>query len=291
MQEKENISDRIVSTGKELAKSHPKLKPYMKFAKKIFSNNTQTKLPAPRFSGWGMTTFHELPWIDEYDGEVYRKADDYVRNNFSFDKERTGIDLKIYDTLQWRHWIVSTVVRYVLIFSKAKFYNFVECGVSDGFSAFFALREIVNSKKVGNNYKMHLYDAWSQMNNEQLLEREMEFGADKYSKLDINITKKHLSEFKDNTVFHLGYIPSSLDAKPESPDSIVYMHIDLNSAKATEYTLNYFFPRLVSGGVILFDDYGWMDFSDTKKVVDKFFHDKSGLLFKSPTGQAFFVRS
>ena len=78
------------------------------------------------------------------------------------------------------------------------------------------------------------------------------------------------------------------DCLPESPHSIVYLHIDLNSAKPTLAALNFFYPRLVKGGVILFDDYGWREYKDTKKVVDEFFSSKPGILLKLATGQAIY---
>jgi len=64
----------------------------------------------------------------------------------------------------------------------------------------------------------------------------------------------------------------------------------LNAAKYTLDTLEYFFPRITRGGVILFDDYGDTSYSDTKEIVDKFFSNKSGILMKLPTGQAIYYR-
>lgn len=110
-----------------------------------------------------------------------------------------------------------------------------------------------------------------------------------YSKLDINTTKRNLKEFEDRLIFNVGYIPDSLISE-KSPESIVYLHIDLNSAKPTLSTLEFFFPKLVKGGVILFDDYGQEEYKDTKKVIDRFFSDKPGLLLKLPTSQAIYFR-
>ena len=91
-----------------------------------------------------------------------------------------------------------------------------------------------------------------------------------------------------NIIFHQGYIPNLFNTLPKSPENIIYLHIDLNSAKPTISTLEYFLPRLVPGGVILFDDYGWSPYFDTKNAIDEFFYDKSGTLLKLPTGQAIY---
>ena len=134
---------------------------------------------------------------------------------------------------------------------------------------------------------MHLYDAWEDMKEEGLLESES-WHVNLYKKLDIELTRKNLSEFSNNIVYHKGHIPDSLISKPESPESIFYLHIDLNSSKPTLATLEFFYPRLVPGGVILFDDYGWEQYEDTKNTIELFFEKKSGILMKLPTGQAIY---
>jgi len=48
--------------------------------------------------------------------------------------------------------------------------------------------------------------------------------------------------------------------------------------------------KLVKGGIILFDDYGWAGYEDTKKAIDSYFSEKSGILMKLPTGQAIYYR-
>ena len=90
-------------------------------------------------------------------------------------------------------------------------------------------------------------------------------------------------------MYRVGHIPESL-ISDEAPKSIVYMHIDLNSAKPTLSTLEFFFARLIKGGTVLFDDYGQEEYKDTKKVIDKFFSDKPGMLLKLPTSQAIYFR-
>ena len=77
---------------------------------------------------------------------------------------------------------------------------------------------------------------------------------------------------------------------PESPISIMYLHIDLNSSGPTLDALEFFFPKLVPGGIIIFDDYAHSGYEDTKIVVDEFFKYKSGLLQKLPTGQAIYYK-
>jgi hypothetical protein len=272
------MKKRIFNFGKKLYHKFPVLRPYMRFIHKHF-------IIKPKFSGWGMTTQHQLPWINEYDDECFRKACIDIKQNFEFTYNTADISHGNIDTLKWRHWIVSYSVRHAIEFTQSFAYNFVECGVGDGVTAFFALREIKENKKTSENFTMHLYDSWSGMKQEDLLKKEL-VNASRYSNLDIELTKKNLKEFQENVVFHHGYIPKTFSIPPESPEKISYLHIDLNSAIPTMAALEFFFPRLIKGGVILFDDYGWDGYEDTKQIIDEFFSKKSGMVLKLPTGQA-----
>ncbi len=241
----------------------------------------------PKFSGWGMKTGHELPWNDEYDWNVFRETHEYVKEKFDFSNDFIGMSKKNIDKLLYRHWYVAYCARHALEFSQISEYNFVECGTANGVTAYYALKEI-SSRIEKSKFKMHLYDSWDVMRENELLETEVDHVGN-YSELDINTTKNNLKEFNGNLIYHIGYIPESLVSE-ESPETIVYMHIDLNSAKPTLSALEFFFPRLVRGGVILFDDYGQEEYRDTKKTIDIFFSDKPGLLLKLPTSQAIYFR-
>ena len=273
----------LIKCFKILFSKFPVLRPFFDY---IYRTFFMYKI---QFSGWGMKTAHELPWNDEYNEEIFRKASNDVKNNFEFGLDTTGIQKYNIDTMMWRHWIISFATRYSMKFTKTNYYNFVECGVGEGFSSFFALREISANKNIDGNYLMHFYDSWDAMRDKDLdVNEKSKIGS--YSNLDINIIKKNLFEFKNNIVYHVGFIPESFKVEPKSPDSIVYLHIDLNSAKATLETLHFFYPILISGGIILFDDYGWMEYGETKKIIDEFLQDKPGLLQKLPTGQAIFYK-
>ena len=273
----------LIKFGQEIYSKHPALRPFLTFIKKNFFNK-------PKFSGWGMTSIHEPPWLNDDEGKKFLEIHNYIKNNFAFNKKIQGTTKDIMDDLLWRHWIVSYAVKHATKFAKTENYNLVECGVEWGYTAFFALKTLANNDKKINSFSMHLYDAWQDMREEELLKSEY-WHVNLYKNLDIESTKKNLIEFKENLIFHQGYIPDSLTKKPDPPDAIFYLHIDLNSAKPTESALEFFYPRLVVGGVILFDDYGWDAYEDTKNTIENFFKDKPGLLMKIPTGQAIYFHN
>ena len=275
------MNQKIFEIGRSAYFRYPQFQPLIEFMYRKF-------FLKPKFSGWGMTTEHELPWKDLDENNIFSKASIDVKN-FEFTKKTAGINKKNVDTLLWRHWIIYSSAKYAIEFSNSPKFNFVECGVGDGISAFFALVEIATNKKSMSNFSMHLYDSWDEMRERELIESEKNL-IGKYSNLNIEITQKNLDKFSENVIYHQGYIPDSFETTKNSPELINYLHIDLNSSLPTIKTLEYFFPRLERGGVIIFDDYGWSGYSDTKKTVDSFFNERPGIFMKLPTGQAVYYR-
>jgi len=281
------MNKKIFSILKKIYWKTPALRPFMRYINHIFF-----PAPTPKFSGWGMTSYHELPWIDKYDWDNFRQSAKDIKKKFEL-SNHGYYNMDDIDTLLWRHWVVSFSIRYAMKFNKSDSnkLNLIELGTADGVTAFFALREIKNYKKNTPNikYAMHLYDSWGPMREEELLKTELS-NVGKYSDISLEKTKKNLAEFKNQVFYHQGYIPESLNVLP-IPDVILYMHIDLNAAMPTLAGLKFFYSRIVSGGVILFDDYGDLCYQETKEVVDSFFADKPGILMKLPTRQAiYFVR-
>lgn len=262
---------------------NPKLRPIMK---KIRDTFRPIELG---FIGWGMTSVHLPPWKNHSNASIFLDAaKDIKKLEFGLVKS-TGTDANNIDDSLWRHWVVSHAIKHAIKFSKSSEQNFVECGVGEGISAFFSLRQIMSENNIEKTCKMHLYDAWAPMREKELLESE--FASEgKYSELTINMAKNNLKEFKDNIIFHEGYIPESFEKKPDNPNFIIYIHIDLNSAKPTLDALEFFYPRLRERGIILFDDYGSINYLETRKMIDKFFEDKDGILMELPTSQAIYYK-
>jgi O-methyltransferase len=280
---------KIMQTSKfekymiKIYQNNPKLRPIMKKVRDIVR-------PIPtKFSGWGMTSIHTPPWSNHSDAKIFlNAAKDIKKIKFRLIKS-TGDSRDNIDDSLWRHWIVSYAINHAIKFSCTKKINFVECGVGEGISAFFSLRQIVNNSKSSMNSEMHLYDAWSKMKKDFLLDSELN-SVGKYSELNIEIAKENLKEFEKITIYHQGYIPESFNKKPKDPESINYIHIDLNSAKPTIEALKFFYPKLEERGIILFDDYGAVNYIETRKMIDNFFKDKEGIIFETPTGQAIFYK-
>lgn len=81
-----------------------------------------------------------------------------------------------------------------------------------------------------------------------------------------------------------GLIPDSFEKG--CPDKIAYLHIDLNHAEAEMVTLKHLFNRVVSGGMVILDDYEWSGIYRTQKAAeDPWFQDLGYRVMPLPTGQ------
>lgn len=250
------------------------------------------------FSGWGLETSTSLPW------------DDKVKNKISLDfkAHKKSLDIKIknkefylaqisnyYETLSFddvlNHYNILTYRNYVIhyssviAFNNTKSRNIVECGSAEGLSTYFCIKNYIKDK----NFKAYLYDSWEGMREKELLNKEDKLRKNNYSYLDIGIIKKNLQDFESKIIYNKGFIPEVFN-KSINPDSISWMHIDLNSSYPTKESLEMFYPYLEPKGVILFDDYGHSNFSETRYEVEKFFENKDCDFLQFMTGQAMVVK-
>lgn len=64
-----------------------------------------------------------------------------------------------------------------------------------------------------------------------------------------------------------------------------YVHVDCDIYRSVMECCQFFFPRLAPGGIMIFDDYGFISCPGAKLAVDEFFSDKPEPLVYLPTGQ------
>ncbi|HEY1068249.1 MAG TPA: TylF/MycF/NovP-related O-methyltransferase [Pirellulales bacterium] len=103
------------------------------------------------------------------------------------------------------------------------------------------------------------------------------------------VARKNLADFPaESLVFMKGWIP---DRFPEVEDqTFSFVHIDVDLYEPTRDSIEFFYPRLSPGGVLLCDDDGSINCPGAKKAMDEFFADKPESIVRLPTGQSFVVR-
>jgi Macrocin-O-methyltransferase (TylF) len=85
-----------------------------------------------------------------------------------------------------------------------------------------------------------------------------------------------------------GVVPDTLvQVKVEK---ICYLSIDMNNAAPEIAAAEYFWSRLVSGGIIVLDDYGWAKQINQKIAFDQFADIRGVRPLSLPTGQALIIK-
>ncbi len=247
----------------------------------------------PKFSGWGMTTESTPPWsagLSEIDTSFQEVKEGLLKAVSTGKFRLTIFNDKEYDVIRelqrlgWRNYVVYWSACYAAKSTSSGLKNLAECGVCDGLSTIFAL----NAMRANGNFHGYLYDAWETMRSDTITETEKSL-VGSYDFLKIKNTQRNLAEFEDNVTYIKGYLPESFEEGKNPPD-LSWLHIDLNSSVATNAVLEYLFDRVLSGGIILFDDYAHQGYHETRECIDKFFKEKKGIFLPMPTGQGIFFK-
>ena len=250
----------------------------------IALNRIVGRWPGPSFSGWGMTTDTLPPWLGgggdrlthEFIG-VHAELLERVRNGqFNLSQFEDAPDkTKVLQGLMWRHYLVFWSARYAARATACDVKTLVECGVCDGLTAYFAMKALRSDAA----FKAVLYDAWE----------AVKTPSGDYSSLALESARNNLREFTSEATFVKGFLPQSFANAP-LPSDVVWLHIDLNAAAPTTAALETLYERMPAGAVILFDDYGWRAYQETKRAIEAFADARRGLLLPVPTGQALFFK-
>ena len=159
---------------------------------------------------------------------------------------------------------------------------FVECGTGKGYMA-SAVCSYFDWDDTNPDF--YLVDSFSPfVPNEKGEQNEKSETSFIYSKGDEEI-RKYFSKFNKVKILK-GFIPEVLSILPS--EEIGFLHIDLNSDIAEKAALDVLKSKLLSGAIVLFDDYGGFGGENQAKVHECFAESMGGRLLTLPTGQALY---
>jgi O-methyltransferase len=162
--------------------------------------------------------------------------------------------------------------------------DFWECGVYKGGTARM-LAEILAAHACPG-LKLHLFDTFSGMpeTDEKLdIHRKGDFPDTTLEEVRRIIGNPELVEF------HPGWIPDTF--RDMSDSQVALAHVDVDIYRSIWDCCEFIYPRLKTGGVMVFDDYGFPTCPGARKAVDEFFADKPETPIILQTGQAIVIRS
>ena len=158
--------------------------------------------------------------------------------------------------------------------------DIVEVGVYKGGTAKLLGRIFESSGKT-----IHLFDTFSGMPstdpNKDLV-KEGDFGDTSFEGV-----KQYLSDVK-NILLYKGLFPNT--AKSIESKIFCLVHVDVDIYRSVMDCCDFFYKRLARGGIIIFDDYGYITCPGAKKAIDEFFSGKPEYPCYLPTGQCFAIK-
>ena len=193
---------------------------------------------------------------------------------------------------QLRFYSLQEMVSYAL--HKKLEGDFVECGVWKGHSAYIISKMLFKNGFTGS---LHIFDSFEgglsnkvgkdENTRTQLSEDKIKKEAESFSSTEEEV-KNCLSDFNFVKLYK-GWIPDRFKEVDNKTFSLV--HIDVDLYEPTRDSLNFFYPRLVDGGVIVCDDYGLSQFPGAKKAIEEFLSKNDYKLFYAvPMGACFIIK-
>jgi hypothetical protein len=186
-------------------------------------------------------------------------------------------------TLQWRVYIVCWFADFV----KKLEGDYVECGVNTGAYA-RAVIDYIDFNQTGKTF--YLLDTFEGFPDDQISEEERKnginyYGGDHYKDVYEQV-KQTFAPF--NTRIIKGRVPETL---PQcTAQRIAYLSIDMNAVAPEIAAAEYFWDKVVSGGVIVLDDYGFPQHINQKMAFDKFAKEKGVQILSLPTAQGVIIK-
>jgi O-methyltransferase len=178
-----------------------------------------------------------------------------------------------------RCYILISLARYASYLTG----DFAECGVFKGGTALLLARVLKNT----DNKRLYLFDSFQGLPKPNE-EKDPWFSEGEFTFGSIEAVEDLLSDFRTIIDIRCGWLPETFRGLENN--RYAFVHLDLDLYQSNLDCCNYFYPRLLAGGVLLFDEYGFAAARGEKDAVDEFFADKSESPITLPTGQAIILK-
>lgn len=100
--------------------------------------------------------------------------------------------------------------------------------------------------------------------------------------------KEYLKNYK-NIQYHVGIFPSTIPTELYN-EKFCFVHLDADQYQSTKDALEFFYPRMVKDGIIVFDDYLWHACPGVEIAINEFMVDKPEKIVNEVNYQAYLVK-
>ena len=141
---------------------------------------------------------------------------------------------------------------------------------------------IIANSAQSKHKRLHLFDTFAGM---PATDREKDWHRPgDFADTSLEEVTETLSGF-NRISFYQGLFPDTAD--PIKTSTFCFVHIDVDIYRSVRDCCEFFYPRMETGGVMLFDDYGKFTCPGAKLAVDEYFTDKPEKPYYLPSGQCF----
>jgi hypothetical protein len=218
------------------------------------------KMLADRFIPDFRLTWHQMDWWHDAGFNAYLEQ-------FN---ERQGFNTH-------RRWMLWQLLRLIADVPG----DTAECGVFEGSSSW-----LICSATQGSGRTHHLFDGFEGLSAPQA-EDGSHWTAGVLAAGE-DIVRHNLKPFAGSVVLHKGWIP---DRFPDvTDDTFAFVHVDVDLLQPTRDSVEFFYPRLSPGGILLCDDYGCTTCPGATSTIDKFLAGKPEKMVSLDGGGGFFIK-
>jgi O-methyltransferase len=158
----------------------------------------------------------------------------------------------------------------------------VECGVYRGGTALLIARAIAAASP---GRRLLLFDTFKGLPTEN---RDIDrMGGGDLAETSVEAVGALLGEHANVSICP-GFVPDSFAGR--DIQRVAFAHVDLDLYQGTQGALAFLYPRMVPGGIMVIDDYGFPSCPGARRAVDEFFADRPEAPLCLPTGQCLVVR-
>lgn len=155
----------------------------------------------------------------------------------------------------------------------------VECGWYKGATSYLILKNIPSSKN------HHIFDSWEWLSKPG--KEDGHYWWESSLTTSEEIIRENLKSFS-NVHFYKGWIPTRFHEMEWK--EISFLHIDVDLYEPTRDSLEFFYPRLQSGWIVVCDDYGFTTCPGARKAMDEFALKNNVKILDLTTGQWIIIK-
>jgi O-methyltransferase len=182
------------------------------------------------------------------------------------------------------HWNLQTVL-WAINHTRALEGDFVELGVFRGHTTLFCAEYV---RFQAWNRRWLLYDTFDGIPDDQLDVGWAAANAATYKgTFSYEEVRDRFAPFPNIEVIR-GRVPEVFAER--APEAIAFMHIDLNNSTAEVAALEALYDRIAPGGVVVFDDFGWVAGHAQFVAEVRWFRARGLFPLLLPTGQGLFIK-